>query len=126
MVARLKITILVAMLFPVCALAGKVRKISVTPEGIVEIRVSTKGTTLSFPARPQKVLLGRKNSFGLEYVENDIGIAPLSSNSASNLTAYLDGRRYAFKLVTSEINADDLILVRDSLEKNLKIKVRYK
>jgi hypothetical protein len=121
-----KVAFLCLILVPAIGFAGKVRRLSVSPDGIVEIRVSTKGTTISFPSRPQKVLLGRKNSFGLEYVENDIGISPLSSTSASNLTAYLDGRRYAFKLITSEVNADDLILIRDSLEKNLKIKVKYK
>lgn len=104
--------------------ASPVRRLRLNSEAIAEIKVSTKGTVLSFPTKPQKVLLGKKNSFGLEYIENDIAISPLSVKSLSNLTVYLDGRRYTFKLMTSEGQGDEIVLIRDSLERALKVKVK--
>ncbi|OYZ23589.1 MAG: hypothetical protein B7Y39_04595 [Bdellovibrio sp. 28-41-41] len=103
---------------------SQVRRLRLNSESVAEIRVSTKGTIISFPSRPQKVLLGKKNSFGLEYIENDIAISPFTTTSSSNLTAYLDGRRYTFKLVTSEKSGDEIVLIRDSLERSVKIKVK--
>ena len=103
---------------------SQVRRLRLNSESVAEIKVSTKGTIISFPSRPQKVLLGKKNSFGLEYIENDIAISPLTTTSSSNLTAYLDGRRYTFKLVTSEKSGDEIVLIRDSLERSVKIKVK--
>ncbi len=103
---------------------SQVRRLRLNSESVAEVRVSTKGTIISFPSRPQKVLLGKKNSFGLEYIENDIAISPLTTTSSSNLTAYLDGRRYTFKLVTSDKFGDEIVLIRDSLERSVKIKVK--
>ncbi len=100
------------------------RRLRLNSESVAEIKVSTKGTIISFPSRPQKILLGKKNSFGLEYIENDIAISPFTTTASSNLTAYLDGRRYTFKLVTSEKSGDEIVLIRDSLERSVKIKVK--
>ncbi len=104
--------------------AGEVRRLRLNSETVAEIRVSTKGTVLNFPTKPQKVILGRKNSFGLEYVENDIAISPMTVSAASNLTVYLDGRRYTFRLVTSERRGDEIVLIRDSLERALRVKLK--
>jgi hypothetical protein len=116
--------IIAALSYTAASEASQVRRLRLNSEAVAEIKVSTKGTVLSFPTKPQKVLLGRKNSFGLEYVENDVAISPLSLNSKSNLTVYLEGRRYTFKLVTSDAKGDEIVLIRDSLERALKVKVR--
>ncbi len=127
MVAKVCLGILLSLLVGALlfdADAGQVRRMRLNSEAIAEIKISTKGTVLSFPTKPQKVILGRKNSFGLEYVENDIAISPLSSAASSNLTVYLEGRRYSFKLSTSESRGDEIVLIRDSLERAVKVKLK--
>lgn len=104
--------------------ANGVRRLRLNSEAVAEVKVSTKGTVLNFPTKPQKAILGKRNSFGLEYIENDIAISPLSDKATSNLTVYLDGRRYTFKLIASENNGDQIILIRDSMERYLKVKVK--
>lgn len=114
----------IAFIAATAAAADNVRRLRLNSEAVAEIKVSTKGTILSFPTKPQKVILGKKASFGLEYVENDIAVSPLSITSRSNLTVYLEGRRYTFSLVASESRGDDIILIRDSLEKAMKVKIK--
>ncbi len=104
--------------------ADNVRRLRLNSEAVAEIKVSTKGTILSFPTKPQKVILGKKSSFGLEYVENDIAVSPLFQTAKSNLTVYLDGRRYTFSLIASDSKGDDIVLIRDSLEKAMKVKIK--
>lgn len=103
---------------------AQVKRLRLNSESISNIKVSTKGTILSFPGKPQKVILGKKNSFGLEYIENDVAVSPLYSTAQSNLTVYLDGRRYTFKLSTSDSSGDEIVLIRDSFERSLSIKVK--
>lgn len=120
----MKIKILFCLLLSLPAFASEVKRLRLNPETVAQVKVSTKGTVLSFQTRPQKVILGRKGSFGLEYIENDIAISPLHSGSSSNLTVYLEGRRYTFKLSTIENGGDEIVLIRDSLEQALKVKVK--
>lgn len=103
---------------------AQVKRLRLNSESISNIKVSTKGTILSFPGKPQKVILGKKNSFGLEYIENDVAVSPLYSTAQSNLTVYLEGRRYTFKLSTSDAAGDEIVLIRDSFERTLSIKVK--
>ena len=103
--------------------ASQVRRLRLNPESVAQVQISVKGTILSFPSKPQKVILGRKGAFGLEYIENDIAISPLSMTAQSNLTAYLEGRRYTFQLTASPVG-DDIVLIRDSLERSIQVKVK--
>jgi hypothetical protein len=50
---------------------------------------------------PEKVVLGTKNSFSIEYIKSDLTISPNTINSRSNLFVYLQGRRFVFDLITS-------------------------
>ncbi|MBI4925317.1 MAG: hypothetical protein HY843_05280, partial [Bdellovibrio sp.] len=68
---------------------------------VATVKISPKGTIISFPTKPTKVILGNKGSFGIEYVENDLAVSALSSHAQSNLFVYLEGRRFAFNLSTS-------------------------
>ncbi len=75
-------------------------------------------TILSFPSRPSKVVLGNKNHFAIEYIENDIAISALQPNARCNLFAYLEGRRFSFNLITSTYTGDEILLIRDAYLKN--------
>ena len=104
-------------LFTASAFADEVKVVRLNESNVARVLISTRGTVLSFPAKPTKVILGRNGSFGIEYVENDLAISPLSLSSRSNLFVYLFGRRFAFDLVASPSAGSSVIQVRDSIEK---------
>lgn len=81
-------------------------------------------TIINFPVKPDNVVLGGKNQFGIEYIKNDLALTALASNSRTNLFVYLFGRRCGFQLMASVSQHDNLILVRDPEE--VKIKVPFK
>jgi hypothetical protein len=81
-------------------------------------------TIINFPVKPDNVVLGGKNQFGIEYIKNDLALTALASNSRTNLFVYLFGRRCGFQLMASVSQHDNLILVRDPEE--TKIKVPFK
>lgn len=108
------------------AFADDVRVLRLSESNVGKILISTRGTVLSFPAKPTKVILGRSGAFGIEYVENDLAISPLSTNSRSNLFVYVLGRRFAFDLVASPQAGTSVIQVRDAIEKIEKNKSRRK
>ena len=66
--------------------------------------------------KPTKVILGSRGLFAIEYVENDVAIAPLTPQARSNLFAYVEGRRFAFDLVPAGAAADEVVLVRDAVD----------
>lgn len=78
--------------------------------------VSGQGTVLNFPTKPSKVILGKSGSFGVEYVDSDLAISPLSPTARSHLFVYLYGRRFSFNLVTSMTDGNAIVLVRDARE----------
>ena len=91
---------------------------------VAHIKVSPRGTVLSFPTKPTKVIIGSKGAFGLEYVANDIAISSLSKTSRANIFVYLDGRRFTFDLSTSITDGDQIVLVCDDLENQIKVKIK--
>jgi hypothetical protein len=86
--------------------------------------VPGRTTVLSFPSKPTKVILGSRGLFAIEYVENDIAIAATSPRAHSNLFIYLEGRRFAFDLSTEASGGDEIVLVRDALEKQIKLNIK--
>ncbi len=68
---------------------------------MASISISPKGTVLDFPSEPEKVILGTKGSFSIEYIRSDLAISPTTMNSKSNLFVYLQGRRFALDLSTT-------------------------
>ena len=103
-------------LFAVKSFASEVKLIRLSEASVAKIFISTRGTVLSFPTKPSKVILGRANSFGIEYVENDLAISPLGLSARSNLFVYLFGRRFAFDLIASPESGTSVIQIRDALE----------
>ena len=92
---------------------------------MIEVYIKpTFSTIINFPVKPDNVVLGGKNQFAIEYIKNDLALTALASNARTNLFVYLFGRRCGFQLVTSSVNHDNLILVRDPEE--TKIKVPFK
>ena len=96
------------------AAEAKVIRLSNSSTEIVTI--SGRGTVLSFPMKPTKVILGKANSFGIEYCDNDLAISPLTSSARSHLYVYLYGRRFSFDLITAMNDGHAVILVRDAKE----------
>lgn len=80
-----------------------------------KVLISSRGTVLNFPIKPTKVILGRSGSFGIEYVENDLAISPLSMNAHSNLFVYIYGRRFSFDLIAAQ-QGNAVIRVLDAIE----------
>ena len=76
-----------------------------------------RSAILSFPTRPSKVVLGNKNLFAVEYIENDLAISALSPHARCNLVVYLQGRRFSFDIVASMASGDEILLIRDALLK---------
>jgi hypothetical protein len=110
------------------AKADRVKVLSVCENMVVDVAISPYGTVLDIPVEPEKVILGTKGSFNVEYVKTDLAISPTNSQSKSNLFVYLLGRRFAFELKTSPA-APTLYFVRDCTEKiptNKKANVRTK
>ena len=108
-------------MFSVRCFAVDAKVVRLSEANVEKIQISVRGTVLSFPAKPTKVILGRSGSFGIEYVENDLAISPLNLASRSNLFVYVLGRRFAFDLVTSQDPGTSVIQVRDAIEKKQKV-----
>lgn len=82
--------------------AKNVETIKLCEKSVAPIFISPKGTVLDFPSEPEKVVLGTKNSFSIEYIRSDLAISPATLNSRSNLFVYLQGRRFVLDLATSQ------------------------
>lgn len=102
--------------FTINAFAEEARIIRLDEKTIGKVLISTRGTVLSFPIKPSKVILGRAGTFGIEYVENDLAISPLNTAARSNLFVYLFGRRFSFDLITSAEGGSPVIRVLDAIE----------
>ena len=96
---------LIAAILTLCLVppvfAENVKTIKLCEKSVAPILISPKGTVLDFPAEPEKVILGTKNSFSIEYIRSDLAISPATMSSRSNLFVYLQGRRFVLDLSTS-------------------------
>ncbi len=102
----------------VSAFATKARTVYLSEIDMASVRiVPGRSTILSFPIKPNKVILGNQGMFAVEYVENDLAIAALRGEARGNLFVYMEGRRFAFDLATASGSGDEIILVRDFVEK---------
>ena len=103
--------------------AGREAKLlRLTDSGTAEVVISGRGTVLSFPTKPTKVILGKANTFGVEYVDSDLAISPLNPTARSHLFVYMSGRRFSFDLITSIDDAGAVILVRDAREITVEVR----
>ncbi len=122
----MKILSIFLLSIPVFSFAAPARTVYLSESTMATIRVVPgRSTILSFPVKPNKVILGNHGLFAVEYVENDLAVAALRSEARSNLFVYMEGRRFAFDLRTSP-QGDEIILVRDAVEKEIEKLIRGK
>lgn len=101
------------------------RTLHLTDKKVAPIYVAPGRTTiLSFPVKPSKVVLGNKGLFALEYIENDLAISAASTQSHSNLFVYLEGRRFAFDLIGTSHNSDEIVIIRDQKDVNVPVRIK--
>ena len=81
---------------------------------ILSVSISTRGTALSFPAQPSKVVIN--SQFKKEIVGTDLILIPLSTTSTGTAFVYVLGSRYTLRLTTGT-TAPALIVLRDTEEK---------
>jgi hypothetical protein len=92
--------------------ASNVKTIHLCQSSVGKVYLSPKGSVLDFPAEPEKVILGSKGSFSIQYIRNDLAISPTTFSSKSNLFVYLEGRRFSLDLATSA-NGTTLYFIKD-------------
>ena len=102
--------------------ADSVKNVRLCEKSVLTAYISSRGTVLDFPAEPEKVVLGTKNTFSIEYIRNDLTISPLSLHSRSNLFVYVQGRRFVLDLNTSQAGGTATYFIRDCLEDRVKVK----
>ena len=103
----------------------KAKTIILSDKKVAKIRLTPgRSTILSFPMKPTKVILGNTGVFTVEYVENDLALAALMSPARSNMFVYLYGRRFAFDLVTVRRRGDEIIVIRDEKDRDVKVKIK--
>lgn len=95
------------------ARADNVKTIKLCENNVATVFVSTRGTVLEFPTEPEKVVLGTRGSFAIEYIKSDLAISPATLNSRSNLFVYLQGRRFVLDLMTSASGGVSLYFIKD-------------
>ena len=114
--------VIVWMLFVWRALAKEARVVKLSEKQTAKIYLKLgRATVLNFPVKPTKVILGNKGSFSIEYVEQDLAIAPLLPQAHGNLFVYLQGKRCGFDLMTDSSKYDDIILIRDPQDDIMKV-----
>lgn len=78
--------------------AESVKTIKLCENSVANVLISPKGSVLDFPSEPEKVILGTKGAFSIEYIRNDLAVSPTNIASNSNLFVYLQGRRFSLSL----------------------------
>lgn len=96
------IQVILALCLSPQVFAENVKTIKLCEKSVAPIYISPKGTVLDFPSEPEKVVLGTKSSFSIEYIRSDLAISPTTLSSKSNLFVYLQGRRFVLDLATSQ------------------------
>lgn len=108
-------------LFPPVWAADNVKTLKICEKSVASAYISAKGTVLDFPTEPEKVVLGTKNSFSIEYIRNDLAISPTTLTSRSNLFVYLHGRRFVLDLSTSA-SGTTLYFIKDCDTDKIQVK----
>lgn len=92
------------------AVAGTIRRIEITPDRPVIIRLAQSRTTaVSFSVRPEKVVPGNPDALELNFLGRDLTIRPLGPRPG-NLIVYTKSSRYVILLqLSSEAGYDDAV-----------------
>lgn len=110
---RLILTLnLMGFLSPRVSVADQVKTVKLCDQTVATLAVSTSGTVLDFPIEPEKVILGTKGSFNVEFIKNDLVISPRIMGGKSNLFVYLFGRRFVFDLRSTGLGST-IVFIKD-------------
>ena len=99
-----------------------VATLALKTDEVRSVPVSFQGAIINLPAKPDKVVLGNQHSFSVDYVGNDVVIAPLSSRSRANVFIYVSGRRFSIDLY-AKATGFTIIQIRDKETES--VEVRY-
>jgi hypothetical protein len=77
-------------------------------------------TALNFPTSPKEVIPG-ESGFDFKTIRSDLVIKAMRPGASTNLLVYLEGRRCSFHL-SAGTSGDEIILVRDPLDKTFEVK----
>lgn len=102
--------------------ASHVKTIKLCENAVATVSISPRGTVLEFPTEPEKVVLGTKGSFNIQYIRSDLAVSPSTLGARSNLFVYLQGRRFALDLSASGTNGATLYFIKDCLEDKVRTK----
>jgi hypothetical protein len=102
--------------------ASEVKTLRLCENAVAQVRISPRGTVLEFPTQPEKVVLGTKGSFSIEYIRSDLAISPATFSSRSNLFVYLQGRRFVLDLVSSQSSGVTLYFIKDCQDDKVEVK----
>jgi hypothetical protein len=80
------------------------------------------GSRFNFPVKPDDVVFGGSGLFSVKYVKNDVHVSPLSANVTTNMTVYFLGRVCTFKLIASQSQRDEIVIVKDADSAKMKVK----
>lgn len=94
--------------------AANVKTLRLCENSVAQVNVSPRGTVIEFPAEPEKVVLGTKGAFSIQYIRSDLAVSPSTMSSRSNLFVYLQGRRFSLDLVASG-SGGTLYFIKDCL-----------
>lgn len=114
------LTIILALCTTPKVFAQNVKTIKLCEKNVASVSISTKGTVLDFPSEPEKVIVGNKGSFSIEYIRTDLAISPLNMGAKSNLFVYLHGRRFSLDLSTSSAGTS-LYYIKDCDDDRIKV-----
>lgn len=76
---------------------------------------------MEFPEKAKHSLAG-KTAFDFQYIGKDIGIKSLRAGASANLFVYLGKKRCAFKLISTNTSADDIVVIKYPKEKLIEVK----
>ena len=104
--------------------ASQARTVKCDETSVITINVKPHvGSRFNFPTKPDDVVFGGSGLFSVKYVKNDVHVSPLSSGVATNMTVYFLGRVCTFKLVSSQSQRDEIVIVKDTDSSKMKLKV---
>ncbi|MCX6117351.1 MAG: hypothetical protein NT027_07415 [Proteobacteria bacterium] len=95
-----------------------IRTLSLKEMEIGTVTIHPDGSVINFPGKPQ-IHVGKKGSFEIAYVENDLVISCRTPGSKANLFIYLGGRRYTLKIQFNGTGGDQIVSVRDPLDSSI-------
>lgn len=78
-------------------------------------------TILSFPVAPKEILPGEA-VFDFRQIKGDLAIKALKPSARTNIAVYLSERRCSFDLVTVPYGGDDILFVRDPIDRQFEVK----